>query len=349
MRKVLSVMLIVGVVSFLLACSVQAQTTTTATLTTATPTVATPTTKYVFATVVKSVAFNWFKRMDEGIQKFAKDYHVKAFMTGPSEADSAKQIAYIENLIAQHVNAIINDPYGVVQQEAVQKEAMDAGIIVIGQEEATGKYFNYDVEAFDDQAYGEEMMKQLAKFMNYQGEYIQFVGSLTNSSHMTWMSAARAYQEKHYPNMKFIGLYESKETETIPYDIVKSVLVSHPHLKGIMGSAALDIVGAARAVVQAGLTGKIAIVGTSIPSYCGDLLKIGAINMAMAWDPAVTGYVANLVAYDILTGKQITDGMDLGVPGFEHIKIVKNEYGFPVIYGSGWIEITASNEDQYPF
>jgi len=79
----------------------------------------------VFATVVKSVAFNWFIRMEEGVLQFGKDYGVKAFMEGPSVADSAQQVAIIEDLIAQGVDAIINVPYGVEEHEPVQKKAMD--------------------------------------------------------------------------------------------------------------------------------------------------------------------------------------------------------------------------------
>jgi len=303
----------------------------------------------VFATVVKSIAFNWFKRMGTGIQEFGTKYDVKAFMQGPSQADSSQQINIIQGLIAQHPAAIMNDPYGVEQQEAVQKQAMDARIVVVTMEAADVKYANCDVEAFDNKAYGVEMMKQLAQRMGGKGKYIQFVGALSNDSHMTWVNAAEAYQKEHYPDMQLIGRFESKEDVNTAYKITKDVLQSHPDLKGIEGSGATDVVGAGRAVQEAGLDGKIAVVGTSIPSYAGDLLKSGAISLAMAWDPAAQGYAANVVAYKVLKGEKITDGMDLGVPGYDHITLVTNSNGVPVVYGSAWIEFTAANMSQYPF
>ena len=100
---------------------------------------------------------------------------------------------------------------------------------------------------------------------------------------------------------------------------------------------------------EAGLTDEIAVVGTSIVSYAGELLKTGAVDLAMCWDPALAGYAACVVAYKLLMGEEITDGMDLGVPGYESIRIVENEHGVPVIYGKGWILIDASNMDQYNF
>jgi simple sugar transport system substrate-binding protein len=93
----------------------------------------------VFATVVKSIAFNWFLRMGTGVEDFGKDFKVKAFMEGPSQVDSAAQVAMIEDLIAQDVDAIVNVPYGVPENEPAQKKAIDAGIIVIGHEAANAK------------------------------------------------------------------------------------------------------------------------------------------------------------------------------------------------------------------
>src|SRR5690606_35778587 len=191
----------------------------------------------VFATVVKSIAFNWFLRMEEGVLDFGEDYGVRAFMEGPSQVDSAAQVAIIEDLIAQDVDAIINVPYGVPENEPAQKKAMDAGIIVVGHEAATAKEgtLHYDVEAFDNCSYGEEMMKELATRMGEEGKYIQFVGSLTNASHVEWMDCAKAYAEEHYPNLEFVARYESKEDQNVAYNTMKDVLRTHPDIKGVLG------------------------------------------------------------------------------------------------------------------
>ena len=53
---------------------------------------------FVIANVVKSVAFNWFLRWEEGMTRFSEDFKVKAFMEGPSVADSAQQVAIIGTL-----------------------------------------------------------------------------------------------------------------------------------------------------------------------------------------------------------------------------------------------------------
>ena len=308
--------------------------------------------KYEMATVVKSIAFNWFKRMETGVKQFGTDKGQNAYMIGPSQADSAAQVAMIEDLIAKGVNAIVNVPYGVPENEPAMKKAMDAGIIVVGHEAATAKEgtLNYDVEAFDNCSYGEEMMKQLAnRIPNQEGKYIQFVGSLTNASHNEWMDCAKAYAEKNYPKLVFVARYESKEDQTVAYNTMKDALKTNPDIVGVMGAAAGDVVGAGQALQEANLQDKTAVVGTSIPSYAGELLKTGAVDLAMAWDPMTAGYVANVVALKLLNGEKITDGMDLGVDGYHHIKLVKGVNGAPVIYGDAWLEMDKNNMDQYPF
>jgi simple sugar transport system substrate-binding protein len=305
----------------------------------------------VFATVVKSIAFNWFKRMETGVLEFGDDYGVKSFMEGPSEADSAAQVQIIEDLIAQGIDGLCNVPYGVPENEPAQKKALDAGIYVVTHEAATATEgtVNYDVEAFDNCAYGEEIMKELASRMGEEGQYVQFVGSLTNATHNEWTDCAQAYQEANYPNMELVGKFEGKEDQEVVYNTFKDLLKTYPDIKGVQGSAAGDVVAAGRAIEEAGLNDQIAVVGTSIPSYAGELLKTGAVDLAMAWDPKDAGYACNVVLHKLIKGEEITDGMDLGVAGFENIKIITGVNGAPVIYGSSWIKIDATNMDQYPF
>lgn len=361
MKKSLLIITILMIISLLAACS-QPPAPTQApapaepekpaeTVAPAAPTAAPAEEELVFATIVKSIAFNWFKRMEVGVLDFGKDHNIKAYMDGPSQVDSAAQVAMIENAIAQGVNAICNVPYGVPENEPAQKKAMDAGIIVVGHEAATANKgtLNYDVEAFDNCSYGEEMMRELATRMGEEGEYIQFVGSLTNASHNEWQDCAKAYAEKNYPKMKWIAKYESKEDAEVTYNTMKDVLKTYPNVKGVLGSAATDVVGVGRAIEEAGLAKDTFVVGTSIPSYAGELLKTGAVDLAMAWDPATAGYACNVIALKVLKGEPITDGMDLGVPGYEKIQLVEGVNGVPVIYGQAWLKMDASNAGDYDF
>ena len=307
--------------------------------------------EFTFGTVVKSIAFNWFLRLEEGVLEYSEESGNTAFMEGPSQADSAAQVQIIESLIAQGVDGICNVPYGVPENEPAQKKAMDAGIWVVTHEASTASAdsVHYDVEPFDNCAYGEEIMRELASRMDEEGQYVQFVGSLTNATHNEWTDCAKAYQEENYPNMEFIGKFESKEDQEVAYNIFKDLLDTYPDIKGMQGSAAGDVVSAGRAIEEAGLNDQIAVVGTSITSYAGELLQTGAVDLAMGWDPAGSGYVCNVILEMLAKGEEITDGMDLGVPGYENIEIKEGVNGAKVMYGNAWIKIDADNMMDYDF
>ncbi len=306
-----------------------------------------------FATCVKTIGANWFLRLETGIKDFGTDTGATTFLCGPSKGDPAAQIGIIDEIIAQGVDGLCNVPMGVEEHEPIHKKAMDAGIPVVLHEAPQAENADYDVEAFDNCAYGAEMMDQLASRMGEEGVYVSFVGSLTNDTHMIWQKCAYEHQLEAYPNMTRLGLYDSKEDIEVSYQIFKDLLKTNPEIRGMTGSSAGDVVGIGRAVDEAGLNDTIAVVGTTIPSYAGDLMKTGAIDLGMAWDPAAAGYACNQVLLDIIEGTPITDGMNLGLPaqypGYESVLLGTGVNGVKLITGAAWIEMDASNMDQYPF
>lgn len=309
----------------------------------AVPTFADETPLYI--TVVKSTGFNWFKRMEVGVKEFGQKNGINAVQVGPSKADSAMQLQSLEDAISQKPQALAVVPLEVAALEPALAKAKERGIVVITHEAADAKNAVYDIEAFDNAAYGRHLMEEMAKRMNYEGDYAVFVGSLTQTTHNAWVDAAVALQKEKYPNMHLVGTKnESHDDVAKAYQITKDLLKTYPNLKGIQGSDALDVVGAGQAVEEAGLSGKVAIVGTSIPSYAGDLVKAGTVSLITCWDPALAGEAMNAVAKLVLAGKTVTDGMDLGIPGYEKVKLDGT-----VIYGSAWLDMDAANVDQYDF
>jgi simple sugar transport system substrate-binding protein len=302
-----------------------------------------------FAICVKSIGANWFSRLEQGILEWADETGGTAFLCGPSKGDPAAQIGILDEIIAQGVDGIGNVPFGVEEHEAVHLKAMEAGIPVVLHEAPFAKNATYDVEAFDNCAYGAEMMDELAARMGEEGVYVSFTGSLTNDTHMAWQNCAYDRQLEAYPNMTRLGLYESKEDQEISYQIFKDLLKTNPEIKGMTGSSAGDVVAIGRAVQEAGLTDDIAVVGTSIASYAGELMATGDIDLSMAWDPKAAGKAMCVVLEKVVNGEEITDGMDLGVDGYNAVTVAPNDNGTMIITGAAWIKMDATNMADYPF
>lgn len=298
-----------------------------------------------FATNVKSMGFDWFLRMEEGVVEFGADTGVTAFEQGPSVPDAAQQAQVAQDQLAQGIDALVVVPIDVSSMEPVMKQAMDSGVVVVTHEASTVQNAVYDVEAFDNTEYGEHMMDELAARMGETGEYATFVGSLDSASQNEWMDAAVAYQEETYPDMTLVGDRQvTNSDQPTSYGQMKQLLQTYPDITGMLGADSYDVVGAGQAVEEAGLSDKIAVVGTSIKAYSESLVRSGAVDFISGWDPKDTGYAANLVALKILNGEDIAEGGDLGAKGFESIKIDGK-----VIMGNAWHDVSLENIDTVDF
>lgn len=297
------------------------------------------------ATVVKIAGIQWFNRMEEGVKQFAADTGNDAFQVGPAQADPQQQAALIEDMIAQGVNALAVVPMSPEALEPVLKRAMDAGITVITHEAASQQNTSYDLEAFVNEDFGANLMEQMAKCMGGEGEYAVFVGSLTSQTHNQWVDGAIAYQKANYPNMTLVGdKNETFDDQQKAYEKAQEVLRAFPNIKGLQGSASTDVAGIGLAIEERGLADKTCVFGTSLPSIAGQYLETGAVDGIGFWDPSVAGYAMNKLAVMVMNGETVTDGMDLGLPGYEKVKLDGK-----VIYGQAWVNVNKDNMADYPF
>jgi len=296
-------------------------------------------------TVVKIAGINWFNRMEEGVVAWGQENGVNATLVGPAEADAAQQIPIIEDLIAKGVDALCVVPMDPTQLDPVLQKAMDAGITVVTHEASSQVSMDYDIEAFDNMAYGAGLMDRLAAAMGEEGEYAVFVGSLGSKTHNEWVDGGINRQMEAYPNMTMVGdKNESFDDSEIAYQKAKEILAAYPDIKGFQGSASTDVAGIGRAVEEAGLQDEVAVVGTSLPSIAGDLLTSGAIDAIGFWDPAVAGAACNQIAMMTMAGEEVGEGTDLGIDGYHSLLADGN-----VLYGDAAVYVDASNADQYPF
>lgn len=294
---------------------------------------------YRIAVVPKLTSISWFQRMEVGVKEYAKETGVDAFYTGPSEGDGALQAQAIEDLIAQGVDAICVVPFSTEALEPVLKKAREAGIVVITHEASTMTNVDYDLEAFNNADYGRHFMEKIGEMTGGEGEYLLTVGSLTSESHNQWVDAAKELQEEQFPKMSQYGdKIETADNQSVAYNKIKEALTANPNIKAIQGSAMPDIAGAALAVEELGLQGKIAIVGTSLVSVSGKYIENGTIEMGSFWDPALAGKALIELAIKVLDGEPIQNGLDLGVAGYDDLTL-----NGKVLSGQAWIDITKEN------
>jgi simple sugar transport system substrate-binding protein len=301
-------------------------------------------------TVVKITGETWFNRMEEGVKAFgAETPDVNASQFGPPKADAALQGRIIEDLIARKVDAITVVPMDPSALEGVLKRAMDRGIKVVTHEADNAKNTDVDIEAFDNKEFGARFNERLANCMGKAGKWTSFVGSLGSLTHVQWADGGEENARK-YPGMVLVDAKnESFNDANKAYEKAKELLRKHPDLKGFQGGSAIDVLGIGRAIEEAGLEGKICVIGLGLPNDSGKYLESGAIQGIGFWDPKDAGLVMNKIAKLLLDGKEITDGMDLGVPGYNKVRVKKGPGKGIIVVGEAWIDVDKSNYKNYPF
>ncbi len=285
---------------------------------------------YVIPTIVKLIGIGWFDRMAEGTTEFAEKTGNKTSLLGPPQADAALQNQIIEDQIAQSVDAISIVPFSPEACEPVLKKAMDKGIVVIAHEADNLNNCDFDLEAFDNNAYGAELMKVLADKMGGEGKYVTTVGSVTSKSQNQWEEGGVTEQETNFPKMELVERkLETQDQQKNAQDIMVQMLKKYPDLKGFQGATSQDAPGAAQAVEDAGLVGKVFVVGTSMPSIAAKYMENGSLAAMGLWDPKLAGMAMDEMAVMILDGKkdQIKPGVSLGVEGYENLQLNANASG----------------------
>lgn len=306
--------------------------------------------KPTIVTVVKVTGENWFTRMNEGVDAYGKDNaNVSTSQVGPAKADAAQQTRIIEDLVAKNVSAIAVVPMDPSALEGVLRRASQRGIKVITHEGDSLVNTDVDIEAFDNKAFGARINEKLAECMGKSGKWSSFVGSLGSLTHNQWVDAG-AENAKQYPDMELVAeKNESFNDANRAYEKAKEILRKYPDIKGFQGSSAIDVIGIGRAVEEAGLQDKTCVYGLGLPKDTGPYLESGAVDQIFFWDPKDAGYVMNKVSDLVLKGEEIKDGMDLGVPGYEKMTVIKGPGKGIIIQGQAWVDADKSNYKNFPF
>ncbi|HBT02551.1 MAG TPA: LacI family transcriptional regulator [Citreicella sp.] len=301
-------------------------------------------------TVVKISGIPWFDRMETGVELFAEQNpEMSISQVGPASADSAQQLQIVQDLVAKGTDALAVVPMDPAILEGIFKRAMDRGTIIVTHEADNQMNTMVDVEAFDNAEYGAALNARLAECMGGEGKWTTFVGSLGSRTHMQWVGAGEENAKQHAGMELVDPNNESFDDANGTYEKAKEILRKHPDIKGFQTSAGNDVLGVGRAIEEAGLAGKVCLVGTGLPNPSAAYLDSGAITAIGFWDPQKAGMAMNAVAKMLLEGKDLTDGMDLGVEGYNSVTLKDGPGEGKLLIGNGMVLADKDTYKDYLF
>lgn len=287
----------------------------------------------------------WFDDMEAGIAQLAEDTGLNCYVLTPESGDPALQIAIMEDLISQQVDAICcvpNDPQALIP--TIQK-AREAGITVVTHEApGIADSVDLDVEPFINAEFGKMLGEAIVTSTGGKGEYAGFVGGLTMDTHMAWYNAAVEYIAEAAPEMVNVAAepYEDGNSIEGAYDKTVELLKAYPNLTAIFDCSAHGG-GISQAIKDKGRE-DIKVVSLAIPSMSATYIKDGSMAHGQAWRPADAGYATCYAAYLLASGQGVETGADLKITGYESVTVDGT-----IAYGYAPLVFTAENIDEFNF
>jgi ribose transport system substrate-binding protein len=237
-------------------------------------------------------------------KKYLSGYNTDVdYIVCGDDLTAEKVIAAMETAIAKKYDGIAVLPI-FDGTEVVINKAVDKGIPVINFI-AEGSKPSKRLTFIGQDAYaaGQDVGKLIQEKTGGKGKVGVITGYFGATQHENRKNGALDYLKKNCPDIKIIGPFENKDAAETAYVQTKDMITANPDLKMIYVTAGGPF-GAAKAVKDLGLTGKIGIVCYDhIPENL-KYVKSGEIIAAFSQDPFGQGFDSLVYLYNYIVAGQ---------------------------------------------
>lgn len=267
------------------------------------------------AVVPKGMVHDFWLTVKAGAEDAAKQEGATVLWKGPSaETDIAGQIAILEDFINQKVDAIVMaacDAKGLVP---TVKKAREAGIPVVAIDSGIeDESLIASFVATDNPKGAAAAARELARLIGEKGTVgvIPFVAGAATS---TMREQGFKNEIAKYPGIdKKIPTLYSQSDVAKGMQAAEDMLTAHPNLAGIFAANEPGAMGAAKALEQRGLAGKVKLVAFDASPAQIAALKSGTIQALVVQNPYRMGYEGVMTAIKVLNGESVPKRIDTGV------------------------------------
>jgi len=249
-----------------------------------------PVNKELTFVFIPKVIHPWYDVVAAG-SKFAADelsksgIKVNVIWDQPPQADVADQNQRIEANIGRKPDGLAVACLDQATNVQLLGEAVKAGVNVVTFNSFCDEKFPFigPKSSFQD---GFDLGDYLAKKLDGKGKIGILAGSLTASDHVQRIQGFKKALENH-PDMKIVFEQPDNDILEQAVTLTENALQAHPDMAAIFGADASNPIGAARAVKNAGMAGKITIVGMddlpeAVEAVCDG--TISALKAQRQWD-----------------------------------------------------------------
>jgi len=244
----------------------------------------------------------WFPVRDgaNAAKEYLKHYNTTVdYVVMGDDLTADRVVSAMETAIAQQYDAIVVVPI-FDGTEVVINKAIDAGIpvmTVIAEGAKPSKRLAFMGQ--DAYAAGELAGQTIEKLTEGSGKVGVITGVFGATQHEKRMNGALDYIAANVPGIEIVGKYENRDKAETAYSLTKDMITAHPDLKIVYVTAGGPF-GAAKAIQDLGLTGKVKVVAYDHIPENVKYVRSGEIAAAIAQDPFGQGFDSTVLMYNYL-------------------------------------------------
>lgn len=247
--------------------------------------------KPVVAVIPKGVSNYFWQGVHKGAEAAGREEGIEILWNGPAnENDHSAQVNIVEDAINRRVDGIAIAPSHREALVPVVERAQKAGIPVTIFDSGIGTENYVSYVSTDNVNGGVMAAERLAKKLGGKGK-VAILGLKAGS--VSTDERERGFQDtikKKYPGIEIVAFLFGEADRAKSLDRALDILTAHPDLNGFFASNEPSTVGAAQAIKQQKLTGKVVLVGfDSSPNLLTDL-QGGVIDSLVIQNPYRMGY-----------------------------------------------------------
>ena len=257
-----------------------------------------------YAMVVRVLGNTAFELAKIGAQEAANELGVELIFVGPTENTAEGQVALIDSLIAQKVDAIMitaNDQTALLP--ALQRAAQRGIKIVSWDQDLAAEGRSLFVAESTNHLIALGPLK-IAKGLIGSGEIGVVSGAADSTTQNDWVNEMirLTKEDPAYADIKVVDVTYGDEKSDKAYNEALGLIGKYPNLKGIVAYSSVAIAAAAKMVEDQKLIGKVVVTGLGFPNEMVDHVLGGATPAFSIWSMVDEGYTTVYATYRLVHG-----------------------------------------------
>lgn len=311
MKKIITLMLLVAMMTTLFAGCAKEETKETAETKVTTEEKGTEETKSTeeakpkkFAIIVKNTGNPYNEKEMEGFKMAIEEVGGEVILKAPDQPTAEAQIQMIEELIIQKVDAIAiagNDPDAL--QPALEK-AMNAGIKVLSLDSAVNSDSRMvHVNQADPELIGRVEIQAIAELIDWEGQIAILSATSQATNQNLWIEWMKEELKKDdYVNIELVKVVYGDDLRDKSVSEMEALLKTYPDLKGVISPTTVGIAAAGKVITDKGIKGEVQLTGLGLPSEMAEYIESGVCQWMYLWNPIDVGYLAGYAAINLVDG-----------------------------------------------